>query len=86
MESFFSHKDAYVVLGFLAVTMPMAVAVVAYFWYKVRSEEVRTGLKRAMIERGMSGEEIRIVIEAGTGGAADAAEGSAALSAGGQRV
>jgi hypothetical protein len=83
MDAFFSHEDAYIVLAFLALALPAATAVVAYFWFKVRREEVQAGLKRAMIERGLSAEEIRIVIEAG---AAEVPEGSAAMPAAGQRA
>jgi hypothetical protein len=86
MEYFFSHSDAYMVLGFLALTLPACVAVVAfagaYYWQKVRREEVRAGLKRAMLERGMSAEEIRIVIEAGSEGATNATTDSAAMTVG----
>jgi hypothetical protein len=70
MENFFSHKEAYVVLGLLALAVPAATAIVAYCWYKFRREEMRTNLKLAMLERGLSAEEVRIVIEAGATGVA----------------
>jgi hypothetical protein len=79
MEYFFSHNDAYAVLGFLALTLPAAAAFIAYFWYKVRREEMQIHLKRTMLERGMSADEIRMVIESGATSAPDSAPDSSAL-------
>jgi hypothetical protein len=41
-----------------------AVAMVASFWYKLRVKQWEMSLKHSMLERGMSAEEIRTVLEA----------------------
>ncbi len=64
METFFANDGAYVVLGFAAFSIPAAAAIVAYFWYKLRRDEMVVGLKRELSDRGMTAEEIRAVIEA----------------------
>ena len=79
MESFFANKGAYVVLTFAAVSIPAAVAMVAYFRYKLRREEMLTGLKRELANLGMTGEEIRTVIEAAPAGSTDVAQDLAAF-------
>jgi hypothetical protein len=42
------------------------VAIIGAFWYHIRKIETLTVLKKDMLERGMSPEQIRVVIEAGT--------------------
>ena len=42
-------------------------AVIGYFWSRSVKVKSEAGLKRSMIERGMSAEEIERVIDAGTG-------------------
>jgi hypothetical protein len=64
METFLANDGAYVVLGFAALSVPAAPAIVAYFWYKVRRDETVASLKRELSDRGMTAEEIRAVIEA----------------------
>lgn len=80
MEGFFSHKLAYVVLTFAALSVPAAAAVIAYFWYKIRREEVGATLKRELLDRGLTPEEVRMVVEASSRGTTDVAQDLAALS------
>ena len=68
METFFANDGAYVVLAFAALSIPAAVAIVAYFWYKLRRDEMLVNLKRELSDRGMTAEEIRMVIEAAPNG------------------
>jgi hypothetical protein len=42
------------------------IAIVAGSWQKVRRTEIAAALKRDMLNRGMSADEIRTVLEAGT--------------------
>jgi hypothetical protein len=79
MESFFANGGAYVFLTFAAVALAAAAAVVAYFWYKLRREEMVADLKRELAERGMSAEEIRTVIEASPPGTTGVAQDLAAF-------
>jgi hypothetical protein len=68
VETFFVHKDAYLVLVFAVVAIGVVIPFVAHYWYKTRRAEMELSLKQAMVERGMSAEEICAVIEAGQGG------------------
>ena len=74
MDSFFANPGAYIVLTFAALSLPAAAAVVAYFWYKLRREEMLADLKRELAERGMAAEEIRAVIEASPPGTTGVAQ------------
>ena len=49
------------VLGILVITV--GVPTVGHYWCKNRKNELDAALKQEMIERGMSAEEIRIVLE-----------------------
>jgi len=42
------------------------VAVVGWIWSDVRKREIMAGLKHDMLDRGMSADEIRTVLDAGT--------------------
>jgi hypothetical protein len=42
------------------------IGIIAGVWQKVRQAEIAAALKRDMLNRGMSAEEIRTVLEAGT--------------------
>jgi hypothetical protein len=79
MDTFFANRGAYVVLAFAAVAFPVAAAVVAYFWYKLRREEMVTALKLELAERGLAPEEICAVIKASPAGTTGVAEDLAAL-------
>jgi hypothetical protein len=86
METFFANDGAYVVLAFAALSIPAAVAIVAYFWYKLRRDEMLAGLKRELSDRGMTAEQIRAVIEAAPHGSTDVAQDLAALNGAGSSV
>jgi hypothetical protein len=79
METFFANDGAYIVLTFAALSIPAAAALVAYFWYKLRRDEMLASLKRELSDRGMSAEEIRAVIEAAPHGSTDVAQDLAAF-------
>jgi hypothetical protein len=68
VDAFFHHKDAYLVLVFAVVAIGVVIPFIAHYWYKTRRAEMELSLKQAMVERGMSAEEICAVIEAGQGG------------------
>jgi len=56
-------------MGFLTVgggLLMGLVAIVGSFWTDVRKKEIAAALKQDMLNRGMSAEEIRTVIDAGT--------------------
>jgi hypothetical protein len=86
METFFAKDGAYVVLAFAAVSIPAAAATVAYFWYKLRRDQMLATLKGELSDRGMSAEEIRAVIEATPHGWTDVAQDLAALNGTGSPV
>jgi hypothetical protein len=79
MDTFLAQPGAYVFLTFAALALAGAAAVVAYFWYKLRREEMLAALKRELAERGMTAEEIRAVIEASPLGASSVAQDLAAF-------
>ena len=86
METFFAKDGSYVVLTFAALSIPAAAAVVAYFWYKLRRDEMLARLKRELSDRGMSAEEIRAVVEAAPHGSTDVAQDLAAFNGVGSGV
>jgi len=49
------------VLGILLITV--AVPVIAHYWYEMRKHESDAALKHDMLQRGMSAEEIRMVLD-----------------------
>jgi hypothetical protein len=73
METFFSHNDAYAVVGLLGLGLCAAVPFLAHYWYKIRRAELELSLKQAMVERGMSAADICAVIEAGEAARPDSA-------------
>jgi hypothetical protein len=81
MEAFFNHQDAWIALVFIAAGLSVVGCFFAHYWYKIRREEIRAGLKQAMLDRGMSAYEIRTVIEAGSDEATDAAKDLANMKA-----
>jgi hypothetical protein len=46
-----------------AIVLICVVPAIAHHWWKVRQAELDAELKRQMLERGMSAEEIRTVLE-----------------------
>jgi NADH:ubiquinone oxidoreductase subunit 3 (subunit A) len=61
-EKIFSNTANIVVI--LAMSIPI-IAVVGYFWSEVLKNRSNNELKRSMLERGMSAQEIEQVINAG---------------------
>jgi len=58
---------------FLILSMPMLIALVSIiggFWYTHKKNELEASLKHALVERGMSAEEIKTIIEASKDGSA----------------
>jgi hypothetical protein len=51
-----------IVCSFLFVISP----IIAFCWYKIHKNSTAAALKQDMLNRGMSAEEIKIVLEAGT--------------------
>jgi hypothetical protein len=47
-----------------SITLMATVPVLAHYWYKTRKAEMESDLKRAMVERGMSADEICRVLRA----------------------
>jgi hypothetical protein len=79
VETFLANDRAYTVLAFAALAIPACVVGIAYFWYKLRQQELITNLKRELSERGMAAEEIRVVVEAAPRGSTDVAQDLVAL-------
>jgi hypothetical protein len=55
-------------MGFIAITGGLLIgliAVVGGIWSDVRKKEIAAALKHDMLERGMSAEDIRMVLDAG---------------------
>ena len=59
LAEIFWNQNTIAVVGVFAVPI---VSVVATFWYKVEQTRSDNDLKRSMVERGMSAEEIERVI------------------------
>jgi hypothetical protein len=47
-----------------SITLICVVPTVAHYWYKLRKHEIDAALKREMIERGMTADEIQKVLDA----------------------
>ena len=58
------NNKTLIVFGFL--TLVCVVPVIAHHWYQIRVKEWEISLKHSMLERGMSAEEIKTVLEAST--------------------
>jgi hypothetical protein len=71
MDNFLSNRDIYPALTFICLGIAAAATLIAYFWIQARREEVRALLKKDMLERGMTAEEIRTVMDAGEGAPRD---------------
>ena len=55
-------NPVFFVFAFLTITT--VVSSVGYYWHKVRKAELEASLKQEMIQRGMSADEIKQVIQA----------------------
>jgi hypothetical protein len=60
METFLANDAGVVIAVLVTVGLPVAL----YYWFEYRKAELNASLKHAMIERGMSAEEIKMVLEA----------------------
>jgi hypothetical protein len=68
MTDFLSRVDGGELIAILSVVGGMLIALVgiaAGVWHKVKSEQIAADLKKDMLDRGMSAEEIKTVLEAG---------------------
>ena len=59
------HSEYVFVLGILFLTV--AVPVSWHYWCQYRRNELDAALKHVMLQRGMSAEEIKLVLEASSG-------------------
>jgi hypothetical protein len=73
MEDLLAKFDAGEFIGLVAVAGGLlcgilcgVTAIVTDFWHKIRKEEIAAALKRDMLNRGMTADEIRSVVEAGS--------------------
>ena len=69
MSEFLSKFDGGELIGLVAVAGGLLCGVVAILWgawNKTRRAEIAAALKQDMLNRGMSAEEIRTVLDAGT--------------------
>jgi hypothetical protein len=63
METFFAHPEA---VFWTAITLMIVVPAIAHTWWRIRRAEIDASLKRDMLERGMSAQEIQMVLAAPT--------------------
>jgi hypothetical protein len=71
MSDFLARVDGGELIALVAVGGGMLIAIVcvlAGVWHKIRTEEITANLKREMLDRGMSVDEIKAVLEAGSKG------------------
>ena len=61
LAAFFDHAEA---IPAVAIIVCVGVPVIATYWYKLEKHKADTELKRSMVERGMSAEEIERVLAA----------------------
>jgi hypothetical protein len=70
MSEIFSRLNGGEMIGLVAVSGGLLCGLVAIFmgiWHEHRKSEINGALKQDMLNRGMSAEDIRTVLEAGTG-------------------
>jgi hypothetical protein len=68
MTDFLSRVDGGELIAIIAVGGGMLIAllsIAAGVWHKVKSEQIAADLKKDMLDRGMSADEIKTVLEAG---------------------
>jgi hypothetical protein len=56
------QSPIFIVFAFLTITG--VASTLAHYWYKVKRVEMETSLKHAMLERGMSADDVQKVMEA----------------------
>ncbi len=69
MTDLLSKFNAGEMIGLVAVAGGLLVgmvAIIADYWHKIRRAEMEGALKQDMLNRGMSADEIRTVLEAGS--------------------
>jgi hypothetical protein len=64
-----------------AIVLICVVPTISYHWYKIRRAEMDTALKQDMLQRGMSAEQIKTVLEASSHGEGTGCRRSAARTA-----
>jgi hypothetical protein len=68
MADLISKFDSGEIIGLVTVVLTflfMVSPIVAFCWYKIHKNNVNAALKQDMLSRGMSAEEIKMVLEAG---------------------
>src|SRR5579862_9726150 len=64
----FLHTDAVPLLSVLLAPVILGAPFVAHYWYKLRVKQWEMSLKHTMLEKGMSAEEIKMVLDASATG------------------
>ena len=64
MDSLFQFLRYTDAVPMLTIIVVVGVPVVAHYWYKLRNKQWEMSLKHTMLERGMSADEIKTVLEA----------------------
>jgi hypothetical protein len=70
MTDLLSRFDSEQLIGLVAVSGGLLcgiIAIIGGFWLQLRKAEIGAALKQDMLNRGMSADEIRTVLDAGTG-------------------
>jgi hypothetical protein len=62
----FSAGELIAVIAIVGGLLVGLFVMMADYWHRIRKAEIAAKLKHDMLDRGMSAEEIRIVLEAGT--------------------
>jgi hypothetical protein len=68
MNEFLSKFRSDEIIGMLTIVgglIFLLVSIVGYYWHKIHKTSVHAALKQDMLNRGMSAEEIKTVLEAG---------------------
>jgi hypothetical protein len=68
MGEFLSKVDGGELIAIVSICGGMLIAllcIMAGVWHKVRAEQIAADLKKDMLDRGMSADEIKTVLEAG---------------------
>jgi hypothetical protein len=83
MYDYLSKMDPDELMGYLMGFLVLGggllcalIAILGYLWNSARKTEIEAALKQDMLNRGMTAEEIRTVLEAGTKGSIKSAGGS----------
>jgi hypothetical protein len=62
----FSAGELIAIISIVGGLICGTVVMIGDYWYKIRRAELAAKLKQGMLDRGMSAEEIRMVLDAGT--------------------